>query len=364
MSNEWVETLRASAVTNNKSGPDIPGHVDITLGNGVQLVDLSDLMIVEITGDDAAAFLQGQFCNDLKQVSSTHAQITGYCTPKGRLLALPTIVGFDNGFRLLIPTEIAENFLKRLRMFVMRSAVTVTERDDWVCIGLIADESGDLGSAATHLRASPVSPMNVATTQARQVIRWHDDYSAIAQTDDSQAGRQRYITMASKDDQITLWNACNDAGKHSMATWRLGDISAGIPTVTTGVVESFVPQMLNLQLIDALSFTKGCYPGQEIVARMQYLGKLKRHMRLFKLSPADKRPDFVPVPGSALSIDGSADAGVVIDAIHDGGKDVLILAVTKVSANTSMFFFNESTLLPVDLPYSLPSLDETQADAS
>jgi folate-binding protein YgfZ len=362
MSNEWVETLRASGITDDKSGPEYADSVGSPASDSVQLVDLSVLKVVEISGDDAAKFLQGQFCNDLSQVSSTHAQITGYCTPKGRLLALPTIVGCENGFRLLIPNDVADNFLKRLRMFIMRSDVTVTELDDWVCVGLIASEGGQLGAADKQLGALPLSPLDATITETRQVIRWHDDLSASASADASYPGRHRYISLASVNDQMTLWKNSIDADKRSYASWRLADISAGVPSVTTGVSEAFVPQMLNLQLIDALSFTKGCYPGQEIVARMQYLGKLKRHMRLFKLSFAANDHVVVPLAGDSLSTEEDAAAGVVVDATHNGANEILMLAVAKVSANTSAFFIAGEQLQPLDLPYPLPSLDDSQAD--
>lgn len=363
MSDKWVETLRASGITDDKSNSENADLVGVNSTDHAQLIDLSELKIVEISGSDATSFLQGQFCNDLSKVSRTHGQITGYCTPKGRLLALPTIVGCETGFRLLIPNDIAENFLKRLRMFIMRSDVTVTELEDWVCVGVIADTAGELGAAATHVGALPLSPMDATTTAARQIVRWHDDLSANASAEVLLPGRHRYISLASVADQVTLWESVADADKRSRASWRLGDVSAGVPSVTTGVVESFVPQMLNLQLIDALSFTKGCYPGQEIVARMQYLGKLKRHMRLFKLSLAGKEHITLPSVGDALSTENAADVGVVVDAVRNGGEEILILAVAKVSANASPFFLADEQLHAVDLPYPLPSLDNEQADA-
>jgi len=363
MSIEWVETLRASGISDDKSSLELVSNAEVIPANTPQLVDMSVLRIVEVGGGDATDFLQGQFCNDLKQVSSTHAQITGYCTPKGRLLALPTIVGYEKGFRLLVHSDIVDTFLKRLRMFVMRSDVTLTEVTDWVCVGLIADEHGQLGEAGVQVGALPVGPLDAATSENRQILRWHDDFSADSSMDVPHAGRHRYISLASVADQSILWKASASALKRPYQSWRLADVSAGVPSVTTGVLEAFVPQMLNLQLINALSFTKGCYPGQEIVARMQYLGKLKRHMRLFTLSPADENPVPVPLAGDGLSTEDDDAAGVVLDAVRNSDSRVWILAVVKVSANASTFFLAEAALSSVNLPYPLPSLDESQADA-
>ncbi|MFK7852741.1 MAG: folate-binding protein YgfZ [Granulosicoccus sp.] len=362
MVKEWVETLRDSGINDDIGAVDLINQVDAVPTAGVQMVDLSKFRIVEITGNDASNFLQGQFCNDLSQVSSTRAQLTGYCTPKGRLLALPIIVGFEGGFRLLVSNDVADGFIKRLSMFVMRSDVTISERDDWICTGIIADESDSLGAAAQHLGARPLSPLDAASNESQQLIRWHDDFSGGASSQDSQPGRARFLFLASIDDQTSIWASSPDLDKRSQATWRLGDITAGVPTMGEGTIEAFVPQMLNLQHIDALSFTKGCYPGQEIVARMQYLGKLKRHMRLFRGLLA--KDTNVPVAGDSLSAGEDADAGTVVDAIAYDQKDLFILAVTKVSANSAVFAWSDTQLQAIDLPYGLPSLDEAKADAS
>jgi folate-binding protein YgfZ len=352
MNEQWAETLEADGVQPAAAGPDSSTDVVAETSDEAQLVDLSSLSILEITGADAATFLQGQFCNDLGQVSVTRAQITGYCTPKGRLLALPTIVGFDQGFRLLVPIDVREAFVKRLSMFVMRSKVVIAERADWVCTGVLASTDGALGQAASRLGALPRSALDVATSETRQIIHWHDARWG--------AERARYVVLASIEDQSALWKACDQMAKTGRAVWRLGDISAGVPSVTTGVVDAFVPQMLNLQLTGGLSFTKGCYPGQEIVARMQYLGKLKRHMRRFRLPPDAKGQVAVPAAGDTLTTDEDADAGIVVDAILGADGQAELLAVVKVSANDVTLFSNDHPLVPLDLPYELPSL--VQAD--
>ncbi len=159
MNTQWVENLKAAGLIKNVSEPAVAGVVASHSADQKQLVDLSSYSIVDITGNDAAVFLQGQFCNDLTKVSATRAQITGYCTPKGRLLALPVIVGIADGFRLLLPTSIKDGFVKRLSMFVMRSSVVIEERTDWVCTGVLSDSSGHTGEAGAHLGAlhSPYS---------------------------------------------------------------------------------------------------------------------------------------------------------------------------------------------------------------
>ena len=320
-----------------------------------QITHLWQYTVWEVKGADATAFLQGQFCNDLAAVSPTSAQITGYCTPKGRLLALPVIVGIDSGYRLIVPDDVAEAFLKRLRMFVMRSDVTITVLDDWAAIGITADSSGDIGLAQQHLGTLPTGVFTAASAENSQLIRWHDDYSG-------EKPRARYLSLAPAAQQQQLLTACEDAEQSIIQTWRLADISAGVPTITQGVVEAFVPQMLNLQLIDGLSFTKGCYPGQEIVARMQYLGKLKRHMCLFEM-PLDLPESDIEQSlqaGVALTAGTDENAGIIVDAMPVTSSRALVLAVTKVASADTAISLRGMPLTIRELPYELPTLAELQ----
>ena len=352
MSKEWLDTVR------NDGAPALPLADSLndlsryTSSSSVQLSDMSSYGVYEITGDDASAFLQGQFCNDLAIASPTQAQITGYCTPKGRLLALPTILGFEGGYRLLVPDDVAEAFIKRLSMFIMAAKVTVRRLDDWIALGITADSANSGGLLADQLGALPVGVMSVSTGQSRQVIRWHDCHA-------SKDRRARYLSIAPVDQQLAVWHAVEAGSKHTDKAWRLSDISAGVPSITKAVVEAFVPQMVNLQLINALSFTKGCYPGQEIVARMQYLGKLKRHMRVFRANLDASNTDINDCLERGNTIRSGPDdaAGIIVDAMPMSESAALILAVTKVTANDAEFVLGELTLEGLDMPYELPSLN-------
>lgn len=337
MNSKWLEVVES-------------GFADSTAVDQqqIQLFDLSMFAIIDVSGTDAAAFLQGQFCNDLGGVTQTHAQITGYCTPKGRLLALPVIVGTQDGFRLLLPAEIAPAFIKRLSMFVMRSAVVINERSDWVCVGITDSHHHTMRQQRPD--DLPEGVMSVATSPDNQTIQWHHDST-------SGQHKARYIRIAAVEDQVLFWNGCSQMPKRRAPGWRAADIVAGVPSIRQGIEESFVPQMLNLQLIDGLSFTKGCYPGQEIVARMQYLGKLKRHMRLFSMDVENTYD--LPDPGSTLSTETDTDVGVVVDAQRTDDGQVMLLAVVKVSANSAKLRISDQDLVAAELPYPLPSLAES-----
>ena len=352
MSKEWLDTVRSNGAPTHSLADSLADLNNYTKATSVQLSDLSSYRVYEITGDDASAFLQGQFCNDLASASPTQAQLTGYCTPKGRLLALPTILGFEGGYRLLVPDDVADAFIKRLSMFILSAKVTIRRLDDWIALGITSDAKNIAAPLADHLGALPVGVMSVSTGQNSQIIRWHDCYA-------SNERRERYLRIAPVDQQLAVWHAVVAGSRHSDNTWRLSDISGAVPSITKEVVEAFVPQMVNLQLINALSFTKGCYPGQEIVARMQYLGKLKRHMRIFRANLDGVNADINDClkPGKTIRSGADDAAGVIVDAVPMSDAAALILAVTKVTANDAEFTLGELTLQGTEMPYELPSLN-------
>lgn len=354
MGDEWAGILESAGVNGGGGVRDADAKVVIDRTDCAQLSDLTVLSVLDVCGEDAKTFLQGQLINDILKVSATRAQITGYCTPKGRLLALPIIVGIDNGFRLVLPQDIKDAFVKRLSMFIMRAKVTIAERVDCACSGVIASEDGDLVSLGSLLGALPAAAMDVASSAQGQVIRWHDMPGSVP--------RARYLLIGTKESQVSVWSAGRELPMANDALWRLGDIRAGLPSITSGVLEAFVPQMLNLQLIAGLSFTKGCYPGQEIVARMQYLGKLKRHMRRFTMPLEDAQS--APAAGSMLATDGDADAGIVVDSVVNPAGDAEVLAVVKVSTTNATLNIAGQVMTAGELPYELPSLADAQLSAS
>ena len=273
------------------------------------LCDLSHNALIGATGDDAAAFLQGQLTNDVQALADGSAQWTGWCTPKGRLIASFLLVRLGGRFLLVLPAEIAEPIRKRLSMFVLRSKVQLADASDqWVRMG-IAGAGAGMG-LTNALGGMP------ATMQVRE----HEGTIAIGLEAD------RYVVLAEPSKAPALWDALASSAKPAgAAAWDWKSIRAGIPTVVAATQEAFVPQMANFDLIDAVSFRKGCYPGQEIVARMQYRGGLKRRMALVHV------PGDAPVgPGQNVFSEafGEQAAGMVANAspAPGGGSDALVVA--------------------------------------
>ena len=331
-------------------------------------VDLPSLAVVDATGADAAAFLQAQLCNDLAGAGAGRACLAGYCNPKGRLLALMLVSTLPDGaLRLIVPRELVEGLLQRLRMFVLRSDVTFTPRETLRCRGMLVPEaiSGQrLAHGVPELPATPPGAMlevlgGESGAAGAQICRWHDAYAP--------EHRRRYLVVSELGSAA---GDSGDAGEGGEGTelvgegageilWRLGDISAGIPRIVQATREAFVPQMVNLQLVDGLSFRKGCYPGQEIVARMQYLGKLKRHMRRFRTR---SEAGSAIAPGSVLVGADDAEAGTVVDAAT-GPDGTELLAVVRIAADLAGLRAGDAVLEPLPLPYAL-STDEAEGAES
>lgn len=319
---------------------------------------LPSLAVVDARGTEAATFLQGQLSNDLAGTGASRACLAGYCNPKGRLLALPLVLSLsEGGLRLILPEALVAGFLQRLRMFVLRADVTFEHREDLAVAGLTrCMEPGattlplDLAGLFDGLPdEAPTEVLDVLGSDdgcdAAQIVRWHDSASPRA--------AQRYLVVAGREllDERTQGSSGDEA-------WRLGDISAGIPRIVEATREAFVPQMVNLQRVGGLSFRKGCYPGQEIVARMQYLGKLKRHMRRFRVATGN-----IVSAGDALVAEGDADAGRVVDAVAVGDA-VELLAVVKTVAPIATLRLHDAALEPLELPYELPEPESVaSADA-
>ena len=259
---------------------------------------LPDWAVLAVSGEDAAAFLHGQLTNDVQALAVGAAQWNGWCSPKGRLLATFLLAHRADGYLVLLPRDIAPAIAKRLGMFVLRSKVKI--RDATAEHALF----GVAGEAALRTTGAPGTAMTIGESNGRVAIAIGPRLGFVV----APAGSAfEGIPAGTADD------------------WRRELILAGIPVVTGATQDAFVPQMANFELVGGVSFKKGCYPGQEIVARTQYRGILKRRMALAK---ADGTPR--PQPGQSVYSPrfGDQAAGMIVDAAPapGGGFDVLVVA--------------------------------------
>lgn len=303
--------------------------------------DLADYGLICAQGDDTVTFLQGQFSNDVRNVTDTTSQLSSYNTPKGRALACFRIFRIGDKFYLRLPKEIIETTLKRLRMFVMRSKVVLDDASALLPgIGL----SGHQATEWVHELVGN-APAAVDTVT-------HGNGLTAVRVGGPQARYEIYGEPASR---TAAWATLTTRARVcDWSTWRLLDIQAGIPTVFKATAEEFVPQMINLELLNGVSFNKGCYTGQEIVARMHYLGSLKKRMyRLHVDAPTQPQPNdriYEHDTGNDQSV------GQIVDAqpTAAGGFDALAV-VQKTNAengNLRLGAVDGPQLKILPLPYA------------
>lgn len=228
---------------------------------------LTDLGLISAAGEDAASFLHNQLTNDVAHLGLGEARLAGYCSPKGRLLATFLMWKAPDAILLQLPRQIQGAVQKRLQMFVLRSKAKLADATDHhVILGLAGPAVA--GVLQQWFAALPSLPYAKVDSDKGTLIRLANA---------SGAPRYQWITTLATAQHAwpELTRALHPVGA---SAWRLSEIRAGIPQITQPTQEQFVPQMINFEAIGGVNFKKGCYPGQEIVARSQYLGKLKRRM--------------------------------------------------------------------------------------
>ncbi|MBT2374367.1 YgfZ/GcvT domain-containing protein [Pseudomonas fluorescens] len=303
---------------------------------------LSHEGVLAVRGADAAKFLQGQLTCNLNYLSDTQASLGARCTQKGRMQSSFRILLQGDGVLLAMASELLEPQLADLKKYAVFSKSKLTDESTaWVRFGL-ADADSTLVSLGLAL---PPETDSVARTDELIAIR-------------VSPGRAELWAPATQADTVRSQLAAH-LKEGDLNQWLLGQIRAGIGQVMAQTCELFIPQMLNLQAVGGVSFKKGCYTGQEIVARMQYLGKLKR--RLYRLS---LNASELPEPGTPLFSPNhnSAIGEVVIAARAD--QTIELLAVLQAEAadagDVHVGTLEGPGLQLLDLPYSLDRDREIQ----
>ena len=295
---------------------------------------LPSYAVLRIAGRDAVTFLQGQFTSDVRGLADGRTQLSACCTNQGRVMAVVRFRQQDEAVYALLPADLASRLATHLRKFVLRAKVEVLLAGD-LHIGAILTGSADAPVARvgdpTELTMSPV-PLAGST----EIVTF-------------QYAPGREVIAAPP----AAWRAISGLSlsrpnERSQADWIAADIAAGLPEVTAGTTEQFIPQMLNLDLLDAVSFTKGCYTGQEIVARTQHLGRVKRRAMRFRLASGP-----APEPLQNLLLDGAKAADVLVTAPRPGGA-VELLAVTNLDVQGRSLATEDGRVAePMPLPYPL-----------
>ena len=292
--------------------------------------------VLRIGGADAVTFLQGQFTNDVRLLADGRTLVAACCTNQGRVIALVRLRQTDEAIYALLPADLLGKVATHLRKFVLRSKVEILQAAD-LNVGAIL--TGDAAAAAQAHRvfdeaALTMSPVPLAGTTEVVTFQYAPGREVIA----APPVAWRSISGLSLNRPSPL----------AQTEWLAADIAAGLPHVFASTSEQFIPQMLNVDLIEGVSYTKGCYAGQEIVARTHHLGRVKRRTLRFHL-PAG---GAAPAPLSHLLLEGVKAADVLMTAETDDGIE--LLAVTNLDAAGKVLQLEDGrSAEPRALPYGV-----------
>lgn len=340
MNSNWQSFLTSAGARISAAGVESFGDRTTEIAaaaRGTVLCSLAHYGLIRFSGNDSQAYLQSQLSCDVNAMQVGGAQYGGYCTLQGRLLACFILWRDATGYWMQLARRLLEPIRKRLAVYILRSKVNVADAsDEYVVLGI----AGKQAEAALKrlFKTIPAARMQHATAQGATVLRLATD-------------RFQVVTPAAA--APALWNGLRaDATPAGMAAWDRLDIETGVPWITPATQEQFVPQMVNLDLIGGVSFSKGCYPGQEIVARMHYLGRLKQRMYLANIAGTN-----TPQPGDQLFSAGFGDqaSGMIVNAAPspDGGHDVLAVIQIESAQRADVHWrsLDGPRLKLMELPY-------------
>ena len=300
----------------------------------LRTVLLPGLAVLRIAGVDAVKFLQGQFTTDVSLLADGRTQLSACCTNQGRVIAIVRFRQLNEAIYALVPADMLARLATQLRKFILRAKVEVLQALDLHAGAMITGGTGaGVLRHAFDEAAMTMSPVPLAGSTEVVTFQYAPGREVVAAP--PAAWRAISGLSLSKPDL------------QSQTYWLAADIEAGLPLVTAATTEQFIPQMLNLDLLEAVSFTKGCYTGQEIVARTHHLGRVKRRAMRFVLPPGTS-----PAPLSNLLLDGAKAADVLLTA--ELPDRIEMLAVTNLDAQGRVLLTEDGrTAEPAPIPYEL-----------
>jgi folate-binding protein YgfZ len=308
--------------------------------DGTILCELGQFGTLRASGKEAESFLQNLLSNDVREVSATRAQLSSLNSPKGRILATLLIWRNGDDFLLQLPRELCEPIRKKLGMYVLRAKVTIADvSGEIVTLGISGIDAQEM--LRPRFGELPQAQLGVASSESGSLIR---------------IDAKRWQISTAPQQASTLWTELKRKARPvGSACWDWLNIRSGIPIILPQTQEQFVAQMANLDLVNGVNFRKGCYPGQEIVARTQYLGKLKRRMYLAHIDSSE-----APQPGDELfsaAMEGQASGMLAnVAAAPSGGYDVLAVLQTSSRETRQVHWksLQGASLQFLPLPYTIP----------
>ncbi len=302
-------------------------------------VNLDQLGCLIVSGKDARPFLQGQVTCDMNTVSQHHSLPGAHCTNKGRVvfsfraIELPSEETLENSneerIALVIPTELLDIAHKTLSKFIVFSKASLQISQDHKILGLLGKEAA---TTANSIKKSPETSGTISTITIQP---------------------NQFIHLFNNNSLKKISAFISNTNETGFSNWQLANIRSGIADIYTGASELFLPQMLNYDENGGISYKKGCYIGQEIVARMHHKGKLKRHLRRVAVNS-----DQAPLPGKDLYSDQSDQSigQVVVSAPIGSNSFELLIIITDDAFNSKNIYLNQEKtikLRPLSLPYAI-----------
>jgi hypothetical protein len=299
---------------------------------------LPGLGVLHVAGEDAGAFLHSQLTQSITDMTATETRLAAWCNPKGRTRAVFRTIPSDTGWALVADAELIRAIQPTLQMFVLRARVALTD---------LSDEEGLIGLVGPSAETLLTETAGSLPRQADAMICAGDLHIVALPAPTG----LRYAVMGPLDQIASLWSRYREAlTAGNEAFWQLLDIRSGLPAIGINTRETHIPTMLNLEPLGGIRYDKGCYPGQEVVARLHYRGQLKRQMYRLVLD------DAAPEPGTAvLDADGN-EAGEVVTmapAADDSIECLAVLRIDRADAGGLTVDGQPATLQP--LPYPLPA---------
>lgn len=309
-------------------------------------VTVADRVIARISGPGTDKFLQGQFSQQIDDVTPRHSPRAAACTPKGRAYCLTRLVRDGADVLMELPTDLADDTVTHLRKYLMLFRGTS-----------MAVETGArmIGLMGASTVAQLLSDDTATLTEAGDSVAIQGGH--LIQTMSTAEGMARYELWQTGDLDSSTQQTLNDIPEATLADWRASEVAAGVAALTPTTKEGFVPQMLNWQHVGGIHFKKGCYTGQEVIARMHFLGQLKKS--LFRLSTSQLKT--APAPGEAI-LNGDKVVGTVISSVGFADGSAELLAVVRHdSAELSLTLESapDTTLYRRSLPYSVSEREQT-----
>jgi len=246
---KWAPILKKQQLANQKKG------ADTTISSKLIMTPIFNQSVVDVSGPDAEAFLDSQLTSDVKNIKIKSLTRSGYCNPKGRLIATPYVIRNADSFNLLLPNDLVDEFISRISRFILRAKVSINENDALAIVGVIAQAGAEISIRELDELDNEILEIN---------------------------SRQGFILCPFNSLESFWVKTTQNYLPSQFEHWEVENIRNGIVNIGDATKEQFLPQMINLEKHKGVSFTKGCYPGQEIVARTKYLGSVKRKLCYFR----------------------------------------------------------------------------------